>query len=81
MRFSFLILMAALFAGLPVRADDMTCTTLVEHTEADTQNPWQTVNDNVMGGRSSGGSALQDGALVFTGSTNTNGAVFSSCLL
>ena len=81
MRFSFLILLAALIAGLPVRADTMTCTTLVEHTGADTQNPWQTVNDNVMGGRSSGGSALQDGALVFAGSTNTNGGGFSSLRL
>ncbi len=39
---------------------------------------WYVVNDNVMGGRSSGGFELNDGNLVFTGSTNTRGGGFSS---
>lgn len=56
----------------------MTCRILVEHSETDTQNPWDTVNDGVMGGKSSGGSSLQDGVLVFSGVTNTNGGGFSS---
>jgi NADH dehydrogenase [ubiquinone] 1 alpha subcomplex assembly factor 1 len=39
---------------------------------------WQTVNDNVMGGRSSGGADIADGRLLFTGSINTDGGGFSS---
>lgn len=39
---------------------------------------WQTVNDNVMGGRSRGGFARAGDALVFAGSTNTDGGGFSS---
>jgi NADH dehydrogenase [ubiquinone] 1 alpha subcomplex assembly factor 1 len=39
---------------------------------------WQVVNDNVMGGRSSGDAILSDGKLVFTGNINTRGGGFSS---
>ncbi|MEM8548115.1 MAG: CIA30 family protein [Pseudomonadota bacterium] len=39
---------------------------------------WITVNDNVMGGRSSGGPEFVDGKLVFAGVTNTRGGGFSS---
>ncbi len=39
---------------------------------------WFVVNDDVMGGRSSGGFELNDGSLMFTGSTNTLGGGFSS---
>lgn len=39
---------------------------------------WFVVNDDVMGGRSSGGFELSDGSLVFSGSTNTRGGGFSS---
>ena len=39
---------------------------------------WQTVNDNVMGGRSRGGHTREGGTLVFAGSTNTRGGGFSS---
>ncbi|MDJ0779771.1 MAG: CIA30 family protein [Gammaproteobacteria bacterium] len=39
---------------------------------------WYVVNDNVMGGRSSGGFELSDGKLLFSGSTNTRGGGFSS---
>ena len=39
---------------------------------------WYVVNDNVMGGRSQGGYAVDAGALAFRGSTNTNGGGFSS---
>ena len=38
---------------------------------------WRTVNDNVMGGRSRGGFDVDDGVLIFAGSTNTNGGGFS----
>lgn len=39
---------------------------------------WFVVNDDVMGGKSSGGFELSDGNLLFTGSTNTRGGGFSS---
>jgi hypothetical protein len=39
---------------------------------------WRTVNDDVMGGRSLGGSVVEEGQLVFTGSINTKGGGFSS---
>ena len=39
---------------------------------------WLVVNDDVMGGKSSGGFELNDDALMFSGSTNTNGGGFSS---
>ncbi|MEM1106753.1 MAG: CIA30 family protein [Pseudomonadota bacterium] len=65
----------------PAFAEAGMCTTLIEHSDADTENPWRTINDGVMGGRSSGGSALAGGALVFRGVTNTNGGGFSSIRL
>ena len=39
---------------------------------------WLVVNDDVMGGKSSGGFELNDDALMFSGTTNTNGVGFSS---
>ena len=39
---------------------------------------WYVVNDNVMGGRSTGGFEIADGKLMFSGRTNTNGGGFSS---
>lgn len=44
----------------------------------DVSGPWRTVNDNIMGGRSLGGGEIQNGVMVFAGSTNTNGGGFSS---
>lgn len=39
---------------------------------------WFVVNDNVMGGRSSGGPVFANGAMTFAGDINTNGGGFSS---
>ena len=39
---------------------------------------WKTINDNVMGGRSTGGPTFKDGLLCFRGTTNTDGGGFSS---
>lgn len=39
---------------------------------------WTAVNDNVMGGRSSGGFTISDGRLQFRGELNTNGGGFAS---
>lgn len=50
-------------------------------TDFTTSSPdlgWFVVNDSVMGGRSDGGFKLENGRLLFSGSTNTNGGGFSS---
>lgn len=39
---------------------------------------WFSVNDGVMGGRSTGGFRIEDGVLLFSGATNTNGGGFAS---
>lgn len=39
---------------------------------------WFSVNDGVMGGRSSGGFRIEDGVLLFAGTTNTDGGGFAS---
>lgn len=39
---------------------------------------WFVVNDNVMGGRSSGGPSFAESAMIFEGAINTNGGGFSS---
>lgn len=46
--------------------------------EAGVAERWITVNDNVMGGRSSGGPSFDGKTLAFAGVTNTNGGGFSS---
>lgn len=57
--------------------DDMECSVLTEFGAGEGER-WFTVNDNVMGGRSRGGPTVSEGALVFSGSINTNGGGFSS---
>lgn len=47
-------------------------------TADDLSGRWRTVNDDIMGGRSSGGGVIRDGSLIFSGSTNTDGGGFSS---
>mgnify|MGYP006294323589 CR=1 FL=1 len=65
-----LIAAAALFAADPVPLADF---------EPGSDLPrWTTVNDNVMGGRSTGGPTYSGGVLTFTGFTNTIGGGFSS---
>ena len=81
MRTLFLILFLACLSGGAALAEKEHCSIVVEHSEEDTQNPWQTVNDGVMGGRSSGGATLEGGVLTFKGVTNTNGGGFSSVRL
>ena len=50
-----------------------------DHPKIDTlSGEWRVVNDNIMGGRSIGGGEIQNGVMVFKGSTNTNGGGFSS---
>jgi hypothetical protein len=54
-----------------------TCVRLSEFDDQDA-NVWRALNDGVMGGRSSGGPAFDDGILTFAGEINTNGGGFSS---
>ncbi len=51
---------------------------LTDFVSDDTDLGWFVVNDNVMGGRSDGGFAVQEGELHFSGITNTRGGGFSS---
>ena len=58
-------------------ADDQ-CTTLFDFDSPRPIARWETTNDNVMGGKSSGGPQPGRNSLVFVGSTNTDGGGFSS---
>ena len=51
---------------------------LTDFTTTTADFGWFVVNDNVMGGRSDGGFALDEDKLVFAGRTNTRGGGFSS---
>jgi hypothetical protein len=51
---------------------------LTDFTSNSSDLGWYVVNDNVMGGRSEGGFQQEQGALYFSGDTNTNGGGFSS---
>ena len=51
---------------------------LTDFTDDSGDLGWYVVNDNVMGGRSEGGFRVEQGELLFTGSTNTRGGGFSS---
>jgi NADH dehydrogenase [ubiquinone] 1 alpha subcomplex assembly factor 1 len=54
------------------------CSVIADLADASEVAEWAAVNDGVMGGRSSGGPAYADGALLFEGAINTNGGGFSS---
>jgi hypothetical protein len=51
---------------------------LFDFNTLESMSGWIVVNDNVMGGKSTGGHKLDAGKLVFSGSTNTDGGGFSS---
>ena len=51
---------------------------LTDFTSSSSDLDWYVVNDNVMGGRSEGNFAQEQGELSFAGRTNTNGGGFSS---
>lgn len=59
--------------GYPAKGDLLTA---FDGGESDLQ--WRVVNDNVMGGRSSGGFRIESGRLRFTGVIDTNGGGFAS---
>lgn len=57
------------------------CERLTDFSTDSTRNAWQTVNDSVMGGRSSGGPTFTDDVMTFAGDINTDGGGFSSLRL
>ncbi|MEM1056134.1 MAG: CIA30 family protein [Bacteroidota bacterium] len=72
------LLLALLFAPSFAFAQAAPDTLLTNFSDPAASARWQTVNDNVMGGRSTGGPSFSDGLLIFEGSTNTRGGGFSS---
>lgn len=68
----------ALVELLEERAMGAASRRLTDFDEAEVAAQWITVNDGVMGGKSSGGPSFADGRLLFAGSTNTDGGGFSS---
>lgn len=80
-----LLLLAPLLAGLPkpafaaIRADSTPGTILFQFSGSAADGAWSAVNDDVMGGVSSGGAKIADGVLHFRGilSLENNGG-FSS---
>jgi hypothetical protein len=73
-----------LFTGFMLMTDDLPAASpaenrmLTDFTSATEDLNWFVVNDNVMGGRSSGDFSISKGQLVFAGRTNTLGGGFSS---
>ncbi len=65
---------------MPSNADTqpVECSVIADLADASEVAEWAAINDGVMGGRSSGGPAYADGALLFEGAINTNGGGFSS---
>jgi hypothetical protein len=76
------LLPALLYAGSAMTSSatpqETAITPLISFESLAEARAWRTVNDDVMGGRSLGGSVVEEGQLVFTGSINTKGGGFSS---
>ncbi|MDH3577532.1 MAG: CIA30 family protein [Gammaproteobacteria bacterium] len=74
-------LLLVTFSGTPLNAsgsDPNGELLLTDFTTSSSDLGWYVVNDNVMGGRSEGDFAQEQGELRFAGRTNTNGGGFSS---
>ena len=54
------------------------CIQTIDFTSSEEHGRWNVQNDNVMGGRSTGGPSFDKGHLTFSGFTNTDGGGFSS---
>ncbi len=61
-----------------VDAQEMACEVIADFSSADEPARWSVQNDNVMGGRSTGGPSFKQGYLTFSGFTNMDGGGFSS---
>ena len=69
-----LVLLALAAFGTAMADNDL----ITDFTADSPDLGWYVVNDNVMGGRSDGGFAVETGKLRFAGRTNTRGGGFSS---
>ena len=56
----------------------LACRPFVDFSNPKEVQRWRVVNDGVMGGLSSGGMQVDNGAMTYTGLINTNGGGFSS---
>jgi NADH dehydrogenase [ubiquinone] 1 alpha subcomplex assembly factor 1 len=81
---TFFFFVAALFGAahlliqsVEVQPMPERCLTLDDFSQPQ-RFPWQSLNDGVMGGRSSGEGQLLGGQLIFSGVINTNGGGFAS---
>lgn len=76
------LFMASIFSGASMSSSatpkETAITPLISFQSPEEASAWRTVNDDVMGGRSLGGSVVEAGKLLFTGVINTNGGGFSS---
>ena len=76
------LFMASIFSGASMSSyatpKETAITPLISFQSPEEASAWRTVNDDVMGGRSLGGSVVEAGQLLFTGVINTNGGGFSS---
>ncbi|MEM8559477.1 MAG: CIA30 family protein [Bacteroidota bacterium] len=72
------LLLIALLAAAPFALAQDSPRVLTDFTEDGLAERWIAVNDNVMGGRSTGGPTFTESTLVFAGATNTTGGGFSS---
>ena len=79
------LFMASIFSGASMSSyatpKETAITPLISFQSPEEASAWRTVNDDVMGGRSLGGSVIEAGQLLFTGVINTNGGGFSSVRL
>ncbi|MDX1547758.1 MAG: CIA30 family protein [Rhodothermales bacterium] len=73
----FILVLALAASGKPAQAPPSSSMTLFDFDSAD-EASWQVVNDGVMGGRSRGYVAIEEGVLRFTGTLVTQGGGFTS---
>lgn len=76
--FPIVIAATAAAATALAMSDEENCRLLASFDNAGDISGWRAVNDDVMGGRSRGGPRYADGALIFSGSLDTDGGGFSS---
>ncbi len=72
------IVMVICMGTMSAVAKDGECKVMAAFADQKEIDAWRTVNDNVMGGRSSGAPRFENGIMIFSGSINTDGGGFSS---
>jgi hypothetical protein len=75
---TILILALAMDTGPARKSTEFSRSVVLFDFKTDDEASWQVINDGVMGGRSQGYVAIDDGALRFTGTLVTRGGGFTS---